>query len=79
MKLKSVEVGRVAAAGREKRVVIVRVELDQPQESMRITVVVPEQNDEKLALEYGLAKAKDAARKFGLSSSTPTAASYTRP
>jgi hypothetical protein len=69
MKIASVEVGRVAAAGREKRVVTVRVKLDQPQESMRITVVVPESEEghENSAREYGLARAKDVARKFGLS------------
>jgi hypothetical protein len=46
MKITSVEVGRVLAAGREKRVVTVRVRLAQPLESMRITVVVPDEGDE---------------------------------
>jgi hypothetical protein len=31
---------------------------------MRITVVVPEEADEKSALELGIAKAKDFARQF---------------
>jgi hypothetical protein len=64
MKITSVDLGRSAAAGREKRVVTVRVKLAQPQESMRITVVVPEESEEKLALEYGMARAIDAARQF---------------
>jgi hypothetical protein len=66
MKITSVEVGRVLAAGREKRVVTVRVRLAQPLESMRITVVVPDEGDERSAWEYGIARARDAARKFGL-------------
>lgn len=64
MKIMSVEVGRVAAAGRDKRVVTVRVKLDQAQESMRITVVVPEISDDNLAREIGIARARDAARQF---------------
>jgi hypothetical protein len=64
MKITSVELGTVAAAGREKRVVTVRVKLAQPQESMRITVVVPEDSDDKSAREYGVARAMDAARQF---------------
>jgi hypothetical protein len=64
MKITSVDLGRSSAAGREKRVVTVRVKLGQPQETMRITVVVPEESDERLALEYGMARAIDAARQF---------------
>jgi len=33
---------------------------------MRITVVVPDEGDERSAREYGIARARDAARKFGL-------------
>jgi hypothetical protein len=64
MKITSVEVGSIAAAGREKRVVTVRVKLAHAQESMRITVVVPKDGDDTLAREYGVAKALDAARQF---------------
>jgi hypothetical protein len=64
MKITSVELGTIAAAGREKRVVTVRVKLAQPQESMRITVVVPEDSDDTSAREYGVARAMDAARQF---------------
>jgi hypothetical protein len=64
MKITSVEVGAVSASGRDRRVVIFRVKLGQPQESMRITVVVPEESDEKSAREYGVARAKDFARQF---------------
>jgi hypothetical protein len=64
MKITSVELGTIAAAGREKRVVTVRVKLAQPQESMRITVVVPEDSDDASAREYGVARAMDAARQF---------------
>jgi hypothetical protein len=65
MKITSVEVGRAIAAGREKRVVTVRVQRkSRPQETMRITVVVPEDSDERLAREFGLARAKDFARRF---------------
>jgi hypothetical protein len=67
MKITSVELGTVAAGGREKRVVTVRVKLAQPQESMRITVVVPEDSDETSAREYGIARAMDAARQFSSS------------
>ena len=64
MKITSVELGTIAAAGREKRVVTVRVKLAQPHESMRITVVVPEDSDDTSAREYGVARAMDAARQF---------------
>jgi hypothetical protein len=64
MQITSVEVGCVTAAGREKRVVTVRVKLGQPQESLRITVVVPEASDIPSARECGIARAKDFARQF---------------
>jgi hypothetical protein len=46
MKIISVEVGHIGPAGREKRTITVRVKLAQPHESMRITVVVPQEGDE---------------------------------
>jgi hypothetical protein len=64
MRIISVDVGSATASGREKRVVTVRVKLAQPQESMRITLVVPEEGDAKSAREYGIARALDAARQF---------------
>jgi hypothetical protein len=64
MKITSVQLGRVAAGRHDKRVVTVRVKLAQAEESMRITVVVPEEADEEAAWEYGIARAKDAARQF---------------
>jgi hypothetical protein len=64
MKITSVQSGRVAAGRHDKRVVTVRVKLAQAEESMRITVVVPEEADEEAAWEYGIARAKDAARQF---------------
>jgi hypothetical protein len=50
--------------GRENRVVTVRVQLDHPQETMRITVVVPEEADERSVRDIGVARAKDCARRF---------------
>jgi hypothetical protein len=64
MKITSVQCGRVATGRHDKRVVTVRVKLAQAEESMRITVVVPEEADDEAAWEYGIARAKDAARQF---------------
>jgi hypothetical protein len=64
MKITSVEVGSVATSGRIRRTVTVRVKLPQPHETMRITVVVLDDNDEALARESGVARAKDLARQF---------------
>ena len=64
MKITSVDVGCVSACGREKRVVTVRLKLGQPQESMRITVVVPDDGDLTSMRAYGIARAKDCARQF---------------
>jgi hypothetical protein len=64
-KITSVDVGPVAAAGREKRAVTVRAQLGQPHETLRITVVVPDEGDDTVAREYGVARAKDLARQFG--------------
>jgi hypothetical protein len=47
MKITSVDVGCAAASGRERRVVTVRAKIGQPQESLRITVVVPDDGDEE--------------------------------
>jgi hypothetical protein len=62
-KITSVDVGSVAASGREKRAVTVRAQIGQRQETLRITVVVPDEGDD--AREYGVARAKDLARQFG--------------
>ena len=63
-KIMSVDVGSVAAAGREKRAVTVRAQMAQPHETLRITVVVPDEGDDTVAREYGVARAKDLARQF---------------
>ena len=68
MQITSVEVGRIASGRRDRRVVTVRVKLAQAEESMRITVIVPDEGDEQAARECGIARAKDAARQFSLSS-----------
>ena len=65
MKITSVDVGCVAASGRERRVVTVRAKFGQPQESLRITVCVPDEGDDTSAMECGVARAKDIARQFG--------------
>jgi hypothetical protein len=67
MRITSVDVGCVTACGREKRVVTVRLKLGQPQESMRITVVVPDDGDTTSARAFGIARAKDCARHFATS------------
>jgi hypothetical protein len=64
-KIMSVDVHSIAAAGREKRAVTVRVRLGLPHETLRITVVVPDEGDDAVAREYGVARAKDLARQFG--------------
>jgi hypothetical protein len=64
-KITSVDVGSVAAAGREKRAVTVRAQMGQPHETLRITVVVPDEGDDTVARESGVARAKDLARQFG--------------
>ena len=40
------------------------LKLGQPQESMRITVVVPDDGDTTSVRAYGIARAKDCARHF---------------
>jgi hypothetical protein len=64
-KITSIDVGSVSASGREKRAVTVRAQLGQPLESLRITVVVPDEGSDAVAREYGVARAKDLARQFG--------------
>ena len=65
MKVISVDTGYAYRSGRQKRTVTVRVALGgSPDETMRITVAVPEDADEELAREIGLARAKDFARRF---------------
>ena len=63
-KITSVDVGSVTAAGREKRAVTVRAQMGQTHETLRITVVVPDEGDDAVAREYGVARAKDLARQF---------------
>jgi hypothetical protein len=71
VKVISVDIGHAYRSGRRKRTVTVRVALgSSPDETMRITVAVPEDADEELARELGLARASDFARRFSdLSSS----------
>jgi hypothetical protein len=67
-KITSVDVGSVAAAGREgreKRAVTVRAQMGQPHETLRITVVVPDEGDDAVTSEYGVARTKDLAPQFG--------------
>jgi hypothetical protein len=64
-KITSVDVGSVAAAGREKRAVTVRAQMGQPHETLRITVVVPDEGDDAVAREYGVARAKTSLVSSG--------------
>ena len=65
MQISSVDVGCATALGREKRVVTVRVQLSpHRQETMRVTVIVAKESDNKMARECGIARAKDLARQF---------------
>ena len=65
MKVISVDIGFASRFGRQKRTVTVRVALgNSPDETMTITVVVPEDGDEGSAREIGLARARDFARRF---------------
>jgi hypothetical protein len=63
-KITSVDVGSVSVTGREKRTVTVRAQLGQRHETLRITVVVPDEGDDAVARECGVARAKDLARQF---------------
>jgi hypothetical protein len=64
MKITSVDVGSVAGLGREKRAVTVRANIGKPHETLRITVLVPEESNDSIARAYGPARAKDCARQF---------------
>jgi hypothetical protein len=65
MKIISVDTGYACRAGRQKRTVTVRIALgSSPDETMSITVIVPEDGGEELAREFGLARARDFARRF---------------
>jgi hypothetical protein len=65
VKVISVDTGYTYRSGRQKRTVTVRVALgSSPGETMSITVIVPEDGDEELAREFGLARARDFARRF---------------
>jgi hypothetical protein len=63
-KITSVDVGSIAATGREKRAVTVRAHLGQPLETLRITVLVPDEGDDTVTRDHGVARAKDLARQF---------------
>jgi hypothetical protein len=54
----------VDPCGRGKRLVTVRVDLSDRQESMAMSVVVPNEPDEGAVREFGIARAKDFARGF---------------
>ena len=63
VKVISVDTGHAYRSGGQKRTVTVRVALgSSSDETMRITVVVPEDADEELVREVGLARARDFAR-----------------
>jgi hypothetical protein len=65
VKITSVDVGSVAGLDLlEKRAVTVRANIGKPQETMRITVLVPNESNDATAREYGLARARDLARQF---------------
>jgi hypothetical protein len=49
---------------RGKRLVTVRVDLGDRHESMTMSVVVPNEGDESTVREFGIARAKDFARRF---------------
>ena len=71
----TVEVG--SASGRQKPVVTIDVrKLADPQETMRVAVVLPEDSDENAVRELGIAMAIEFARKFSNRSSL-TAAKFT--
>ena len=72
MKITAVELG--STSGRQKRVVTVHVKkLADPQETMKITVVVPEDSDKDAVRELAIARAIDFARKFNNLSSLTAA------
>lgn len=64
MKITSVDVGSVVGLGPEKRAVTVRANIGKPHETLRITVLVPDESNNSTAREYGLARARDFARQF---------------
>ena len=64
MKITSLDVGSVTGLGLEKRAVTVRANIGKPHETLRITVLVPNESNDATAREYGLARARDFARQF---------------
>jgi hypothetical protein len=62
----SVRVSTTSAdpCGRGKRLVTVRVDLGDRLETMTLTVVVQDERDESAVREFGIARAKDIARRF---------------
>jgi len=49
---------------RGKRLVAVRVDLGDRHETMTMSVLVPNERDESAVREFGIARAKDFARRF---------------
>jgi hypothetical protein len=54
----------VAPCDRGKRLVTVRVDLGDRRETMTVNVLVPNERDESAVREFGIARAKDFARRF---------------
>jgi hypothetical protein len=54
----------VESCDRGKRLVTVRVDLDDRPETMTVSVLVPNERDESAVREFGIARAKDFARRF---------------
>ena len=64
MKINAKVVGYGPDPGRAKALVKVIVEFSGPTESMTMTVIVPNEGDEAVLQERGIAKAKDFALQF---------------
>jgi hypothetical protein len=54
----------VALCDRGKRLVTVRVDLGARRETMTVNVLVPNEREESAVREFGIARAKDFARRF---------------
>jgi hypothetical protein len=49
---------------RGKRLVTLRVDLGHPHETITLSVLVPNERDDNAVREFGIARAKDFARRF---------------